>query len=65
MSTENTTVEQTAAQPVELEPSDYATGFIEGYLRAQGVSLPPDVNQFRAALTELSQHLGEIRQHAH
>lgn len=64
MTTENT-VEQVAAQPVELQPSDYATGFIEGYLRAQGVALPPDVDQFRAALTELSQHLGEIRQHAH
>ena len=65
MSIQNTSVETGTAQPVELQPSDYATGFVEGYLRAQGVVMPPNISQFREALAELSEHLGEVRQHAH
>ena len=53
------------AQP-QLVPSDYATGFVAGYLRSQGiVGRQPTVPEFREALTELSQHMAEIRSHAH
>jgi DNA-binding helix-hairpin-helix protein with protein kinase domain len=51
------------AEPVTLaiEPSDYATGFVEGFLRAHGVTSRPDMLQFRAALAELTEHLAEAR----
>jgi hypothetical protein len=69
MSTENIQVETPAAadepRAVLVAPSDFATGFVQGYLRAQGITGTPTVPEFREALAELSQHLGEIRQHAH
>ena len=66
MTTQNSTVETgTTAQAVDLQPNDYATGFVAGYLRAQGLMRQPTVPEFREALAELSAHLGEIRHHAH
>lgn len=64
MSTEKTVLETSAAADAELQPSDYATGFVQGWLRAQGVNIP-SVPEFREALAELSEHLKEIRHHAH
>jgi hypothetical protein len=49
---------------IVIEPSDYATGFVEGFLRAHGISGPPEMPQFRAALAELAQHLSEVRRRA-
>jgi len=67
--TEQITAEIPAAaesQAPQLAPTDYATGFVSGYLRAQGITgRPPTVPEFREALAELSQHMTEIRQHAH
>ncbi len=65
MSTEKTVVETSAESAADLQPSDYATGFVQGWLRAQGVGSAPTVPEFREALTELSEHLKEIRHHAH
>jgi hypothetical protein len=56
--------EQRAAAP-ELIPSDYATGFVAGYLRAQGVARQPTIPEFREALAELTSHLDEVRHAAH
>ena len=69
MNAENISVEVPAApeqpQAVQLAPADFATGFVAGYLRAQGISGTPTVPEFREALAELSQHLNEIRHAAH
>lgn len=65
MSTEKTVVEKPAESADDLQPSDYATGFVQGWLRAQGVANAPTVPEFREALSELSDHLKEIRHHAH
>lgn len=52
-----------SAQP-ELQPSDYASGFVEGWLRAQGVQGTPTLPEFQAALSELANHLQEVRRQA-
>ena len=68
MNIENISVEPTAAaepKAVELAPTDFATGFVSGYLRAMGITGTPSVPEFREALAELSQHLNEIRHAAH
>ena len=69
MTTENISVETPAAaeapQAALLVPSDFATGFVAGYLRAQGITNAPSVPEFREALAELSAHLAEIRHNAH
>lgn len=69
MSTENISVETPAAAEgppaAHLTPSDFATGFVQGYLRAQGITGTPTVPEFREALAELSQHLTEVRHAAH
>jgi hypothetical protein len=69
MSTENISVDVPAVAEglpeAHLVPSDFATGFVQGYLRAQGITGTPTVPEFREALAELSQHLAEIRHHAH
>ena len=68
MNSENISVEVPAAsepQGVQLAPSDFATGFVSGYLRAQGITGTPTVPEFREALAELAEHLGELRHNAH
>lgn len=68
MNAENISVEVPAApepQAVTLAPADFATGFVAGYLRAQGITGTPTVPEFREALAELTEHLGEIRHNAH
>ncbi|MET0292724.1 MAG: hypothetical protein ABW136_10205 [Steroidobacteraceae bacterium] len=63
MNTETAPVE--AASEEAQQPNDYATGFVQGYLRAMGIFATPTVPEFREALAELSEHLKEIRHHAH
>ena len=41
----------------DLQPSDYASGFVEGWLRAQGVQGTPTIPEFREALTELDEEV--------
>jgi hypothetical protein len=67
MNTENISQVPSAAesQGGPLAPSDFATGFVSGYLRAQGITGTPTVPEFREALAELTEHLSELRHNAH
>ena len=66
MTPEIHSVDPPAPQQAEadLQPSDYASGFIEGWLRAQGMQGTPSIPEFREALTELARHLKEVRRAA-
>jgi hypothetical protein len=66
MTPETHLADQQAPQSADadLQPSDYASGFVEGWLRAQGVQGTPTIPEFREALTELAHHLKEVRRTA-